>query len=274
MKVSIKLLQSSYSPGELVKCKFKVKINNKYTILNSEIYLVKIERINVVTDIFIGRDYKGINFYNLYDLEYNEQIVSEIGHYIDESKLMEFRLPCDSVNSSVSGLFHGFYNDVRYAIKAVIKYNKNGIEKNIEKLSFFKVYRSVYDSQSILLPIMNFKNKASILIKSSSISYLPGEIVNCEVSITNKTNLPIIRMKIIYHQLEKLKRGKSYTSKNIFTLYDFINKNKYTNINFKIPNSVPARVRTLGKVLCSKIEVQLLFLNGKKYRSVQTIYGD
>ena len=287
--VSISGIKKSYFTGELVECKLNVP--STINVNDISIYLLKIERIKVITDRIQSND-GFMNYHNLYDIEKDEET---LGHTVcDNSKTFQLRIPYDAVNSSVSGLYeNGYFNDVRYAIIVRCYINESLFEKYV----YFNVYNSTPFpfSHGILFPKMDFGKKSTIMVKSNSSNFLPGEIINCDIAIVNKTSIPIFKLNVIHHQLEDLKRGMAYTAKKVCTVHwnklkviygkntteesdevvmrDILSNNSRVNrINFKLSKKLPARVRKLGKVKCSKLEFQVIFCNGCSYRSVGTIF--
>jgi len=287
--VSISGIKKSYFTGELVECKLNVP--STINVNDISISLLKIERIKVITDRIQSND-GFMNYHNLYDIEKDEET---LGHTVcDNSNIIQLRIPYDAVNSSVSGLYeNGYFNDVRYAI--IVRCYMN--ESLFEKYVYFNVYNSIPFpfSHGILFPEMDFGKKTTIMVKSDSSSFLPGETINCDVAIVNKTSIPIFKLNVIYHQLENLKRGMAYSVKKVSTVHwnklkvirgkntteeadlvvmrDVLSNNGHVNrIRFKLSNKLPGRVRKLGKVKCSKLEFQVIFCNGYSYRSVATIF--
>lgn len=210
MQIYISGLKKVYTSGDIVKCKIDISrglfLKDKSEICSIDISLAKRIRKDVNTGTYPGTGYNsdGSSYsytYHTYDTTYDHTVLckdlttgmGELGKN-EYNKTPRFEIPIDTANSSIvsylpdptSGTLLGqIKRETSYGVLVKVKMLKNGKEKELVEFSKFENKMVIPESKPKY--VHKFFSDFSLMYKSNTSTFSPGEDVDLKVVVINKT---------------------------------------------------------------------------------------
>jgi len=205
MKISISGLKKVYTSGDFVDCHVDIlRKNSLFKSDNSEIISIDIsltKRLQTDTRTGYGTGYgtrlDGSTYdysYPIYKEDYNDIVLCRDMNgtrALDKHeyrKNLKFKIPVDASNSSFLVSESGDYKKhTKYGVLVKVKVLQNGEENEVENFSMFDNRVIIPDHDCVPIP-MYFESTTdfSILFKSNTSTYTPGQVVILKAVVMNK----------------------------------------------------------------------------------------
>ena len=200
-----------YTSGNTVRCNIDISrglvFKDKSEVTSIDISLSKriIKKVNNGTHLGMGTDANGNSYsytYHTYDTTSNDTIVCRGVSTGMGVKTHIFQIPVDTSNSSsvtylpdpTSGTLLGQINlDISYGVLVKVKMLKDGEEK--ELVEFGQFVNKMVTPGSKPIYVHKFFSDFSLMYKSNTSTFSPGEVVNLNVVVMNKTKKSMTSLK-------------------------------------------------------------------------------
>lgn len=204
MKISISGLKKVYTSGDFVDCHVDIlRKNSLFKSDNSEIISIDIsltKRLQTDTRTGYGigtaTDMNGNTYtytYPIYKYDYNDIVVCRDMNgtrALDKHeyrKNLKFKIPDDASNSSSLISESGDYQKhTKYGVLVKVKVLQNGEENELEKFSLFDNRMIIPDHDCDDCVYFESTSDLSILLKSNTSTYTPGQVLILKAVVMNK----------------------------------------------------------------------------------------
>ena len=200
MSISIYGLNNSYMSGDMVCCSVKLSLSGTMKCFVSTPILCKVSLIKRT----VFTSHSGTSVYTKTFLPSNcnkfvrDVVISELEiNDVVKGKEVKFRIPPDSQSSSIKNVGSGSTRRIIYGILAKVNTSDTVIEKFTEFYNDFPLPIGIpmYFS-SVLREDGSHDKRISLMYDSNTSSFTPGELVNLNVSVINKTSFRITSIKV------------------------------------------------------------------------------
>jgi len=274
MKATITGLKKEYTSGDNITCSLTVEGNER--IISSDINLVQVDTQRVSNGQVCDVNGMWHPAYKMSDGEYtilsgllNNVIVT--GKFRGE---LRFKIPDDATNTSERiGRQFSDYKSTGFGIRVLIKFvDKKGREDELNYVNYFQNKRFVPESgPAYHQDNMNIENpKFSMLYRTSTSTFLPGETVHIDLVYIPKTKKKVhsLSVKFVSHgrynmKVKSKKYGysvKSLVNKNMSNEEEYeymksmIDRGLGNRFTLKVPDNLHEDTRS-GMVLLTNIKM-------------------